>query len=429
MEAAGSAKQHESARTGVSMGKDATGRAAMLSWLAVLLATILPSCSAIDYSVPSRNLAFNSGWDAYRNNAILLNIARASHSAPLQFTTISKYTGAGELSAGASSQFVYAAADANPARTFGPLTAGGKTSNSMDVGTLETVEFTQGMLAPVTLADVDGFLRQGLPRELVFHLVLESIRVTRPDRTAFEFRNDPADDRTSLLGPGDASARCQAAVRGTVPFAAEIWLGEYEQDCRYSKFATLLDIGVRNGLRTERILVDNPAHAESKTLPRKLSEYQACYDVALAREFQVDNVVNSSARCGRERLITGSESFRFVAPTARGVVEVGAIVPVLRSPFGVFRYLGSLVATGATERVVLNTPQSRDPRTGDARLLSLNIGPGGCFAEATFLNETYCVPAQGAQNTKAAFSLLATLVALRTRREDLPPSAAIVIRP
>jgi hypothetical protein len=39
---------------------------------------------------------------------------------------------------------------------------------------------------------------------------------------------------------------------------------------------------------------------------------------------------------------------------------------------------------------------------------------GGCFVDLYFDGHYYCVPKDGAENTKAIFSLLAQLIALRT---------------
>jgi hypothetical protein len=52
----------------------------------------------------------------------------------------------------------------------------------------------------------------------------------------------------------------------------------------------------------------------------------------------------------------------------------------------------------------------------------LAIGPadaGGCFSELVFEGVHYCIPRQGAENTKRTFSLLAQLLALKTQAGDL----------
>src|SRR5262249_21643277 len=104
------------------------------------------------------------------------------------------------------------------------------------------------------------------------------------------------------------------------------------------------------------------------------------------------------------------------------------IRPSFRSPIGAFRYLGTLLDSGASETVLLTTPEARDPTTQDARLLTVVPGSIKCFARAEYLGRNYCVPAVGAKNTKNVFSLLAALVALHTNREDLPPPSALIIQ-
>jgi hypothetical protein len=377
---------------------------------AVVAANALAACSAIDTTVSPRTYTVNMGWDAYRNNALLLNVARASHSAPLQFVGIGDYTGTGDIEASAAAQFVYAPGDLNPTQTFGPFNASAKTTNDIKLSTLETGDFYAGMLTEVPLSELYWLLRQGVPREIAFHVLVSTIKVVRPDGAAFDFRNDPVDNY--YPGPEGLernSPEC-LAVRDSVPFAHPMWLGRHEQHCRYEKFRRFIQLAIEFGLTVE--------------WPFK-GDARFCYDAALAREHGHPGVQNSALACGARIKSAGTAGFSFRTPTGQ-IVTVGTIVPVLRSPMGVFRFLGGLLTTGAAETVLLNTA---DPQTQDARLLTVGPGLFGCFAQAEYLGQLYCVPATGAQNTKNVFSMLTALVALHTRRADLPPASTIVVRP
>jgi hypothetical protein len=56
----------------------------------------------------------------------------------------------------------------------------------------------------------------------------------------------------------------------------------------------------------------------------------------------------------------------------------------------------------------------------DRQVLTVIKGrPAGCFVTAFFNLGVYCVPIEGAQNTKSTFSILSQLLALKTTTGDL----------
>ena len=86
---------------------------------------------------------------------------------------------------------------------------------------------------------------------------------------------------------------------------------------------------------------------------------------------------------------------------------------VSRSTFGIYRYLGG-VLRNQHDMIML---RGRRDRNEPERIPLLEISrdsSGGCFVDLHFDEHYYCVPKEGAENTKAIFSLLAQLIALRT---------------
>lgn len=384
---------------------------------------LLGGCAAIDLSIPSRNYTVNAGWDAYRNDSILLNIARASHAAPMEFVAVGPYSGSGQIATAASAQFVYAAADLNPVKTYGPFSANGQTSNNIQLSPLETAEFYRGMLTEVQPEEVYYLLRQGTPREIAFNVLIERIRITRPDGAAYDFRNDPSDNffaGVPVVGP-----EC-AEVPVTVPFADPIWLQPHEQDCRYEKFRRFVQLAIEFGLTVQPVQVKQEPAAKDKPATT-VTRYELCYDAAVAREHGRLGVHRSAIACRPHAKPAAAAPLALRDSRTGEVVVVGAVQPVFRSPVGAFRYLGGLLTTGAAETLMMR--YAADPKTGDRRLLTVLPGLIGCFATAEYLGKFYCVPAEGAQNTKDVFSVLATLVALHTKREDIPPPSTLLIRP
>ena len=54
---------------------------------------------------------------------------------------------------------------------------------------------------------------------------------------------------------------------------------------------------------------------------------------------------------------------------------------------------------------------------------------GGCFVDLVFDAEYYCVPRQGAEQTKRTFSLLSQLLALKTQTGDLAITPVVRVTP
>jgi len=362
-------------------------------------AAILAACALVDNVEPRYENVNHAAANA-RNEGILLNIVRASKHIPLNFIAFSKVTGTTQVGVNAGlprfglgpGPLVY---DVNRQAVFTNSVLSGSASakNDFDITLLETKDFYHGLLGPVDLPTLNFFVRQGYTRELLFWLFTESVRETVAGRT-FEYRNDP-----------DPAIACET-VRGA-------------QRC----FSNMVDVALASGL-TVQIQTQPAAGSAKATVLGRL-----CFDNVLAkraRRFYSPEVFASllSSSSHRPRCTDPWPSTRTGGRTDLLTFEVlgtpyGAIRYEIttRSTFGIYQFLGRILATGATERIRMygRLDQNEDPRL-------LAIGPadsGGCFSELVFEGIHYCVPRQGAENTKRTFSLLAQLLALKTQAGDL----------
>src|ERR1700738_3464595 len=174
----------------------------------VLLVGLLGACAVIDVVDP-RFDSVNRSTAKARNESILLNIIRASHSAPLNFVNFTRVSGSMNVAGSAAlpafnlGQFfplfaipaqTTALAPPAPQRAFGlsnqTWSGSATANNNYDIGLLETKDFYSGLLRPVDLPIVNFFIRQGYSRELLFWLFADSVRETAQGRTV-EFLNDP----------------------------------------------------------------------------------------------------------------------------------------------------------------------------------------------------------------------------------------------
>ncbi len=439
----------------------------------VLLALGLSGCIATGMVDRTTDTIDHSVGQA-RNNSILLNIVRASRYEPLYFYSVSRVSGGGLEDFKLSF----------PAITFGPHQAASQRNytfgtnglnvldsqqtGSFDVGTLESKNFYEGMLAPLTLEEVGVLLQQGFPRELIYRLTVDSV---------------------TIYGP-DMPPRRQDAANGL-----DVGLHRYVNDPAspsYGQFQTLFGAAMDHGLTVESFEVPglDPAKAaggsdssksdDGKSHDKSPSTHvwsRLCVDPALVKDVQSKNDATATGNeCGMRPLpdlttITQQENLGAVyqacqvsqnSPAAADVKKKGAASPDAtkngaasasatsqpnqgrgrvcahigdvvfavqlntRSLFGIYAYLGKLLRDGQ-DGALMGLGADVEPRsTGPLLTVLKDRGLGPCFARAQ-LAANYCIPAEGASNLKMAFSLLNALQAVKTAPGDLPITPAVRI--
>ena len=178
-------------------------------WLRALLAGaclagLLSACAVVDpvdqrYDTVGRSLA------KARNEAIFLNLVRASHDYPLSFTTIANVTptmtntssfGLPSFLLGPTAIFsgsnFRSLPTTSPGRDviFGSTTANNTTAigTNFSVATQETGSFYDGFLRPIDLTTLDYFIRQDYSRELLFWLFADSFQIgTGPTSLGYQY--------------------------------------------------------------------------------------------------------------------------------------------------------------------------------------------------------------------------------------------------
>jgi hypothetical protein len=116
--------------------------------------------------------------DLASNRIILLNILRARDGAPLHFSELSQIRG--QLSAGvtASTTFPfgpYSHATMVP-RDLATLAGTVSSSPSFDIASLDTKDFTTGVMSPITPQTAEFFLNEGIDYRMVVLLLVSGIR-------------------------------------------------------------------------------------------------------------------------------------------------------------------------------------------------------------------------------------------------------------
>ena len=432
-------------------------------WLRVLLAGgvlagLLSACAVVDpvdrrYDTIGRSLA------KARDEAIFLNLIRASHDYPLAFTTIANVTPSmTNTSSLALPSFSFGPPNCLP--TFGPTgaltsracsfptgipgasvgvsnsTASNSTavSTNFNVATQETGSFYDGFLKPIDLQTLDYFIRQDYPRELLFWLFADSFQLTEGTHN-LGYQYQPPD-----------TYGCPESDKRQMCFREWVW------------------VAVLTGLTVEEKTIVKPASAtaggagESEKQSGGGSKSGKAETIVVAR-FCFSDVLEHQAQVQMGHAVATETAAKYMnfpfTPNPRCGTWTDAqaqadsekpqpdtfdfnvgplkfrVVP--RSAYGVFEFLGTVIKMEtqglvASDHAYLPAPprgrsdEADPPRllTTDKELLleiALN-GQGDCFSHTWFYDGDYCVP-ESATNTKRIFSLLAQLIAIETQASDL----------
>ena len=404
-----------------------------------LLAGLLGACAIVD-PVDSRYDTITRSLAKARNEAIFLNLVRASHDYPLSFTTIANVNpNMSNTSTFALPSFslgpanclpTLAIAAATATRTttctygtgfggapvgFGNSTASNATavSSNFNVSTQETGAFYDGFLRPIDLVTLNYFIRQNYSREMLFWLFADTIEI-RTGRTAVGYQYGPP-----------ASYGCPRHD----PYPQHLCLSDW------------IVIAVLAGLTVEETSIKDHFNAkyETRVVARfcfnPLLGLQAANQMGeataaeLRKEYRLTAATKLDPLCGSRWDPKDLDPKTPQPDTFNFSVDGQTFEIVPRSAYGVFEFLGTLMKMERDN--VQPSPDAYLPRPDVAdpvRLLTVPEDPllikvvsgnsADCFAHTWFYDGDYCVPEE-ATNTKRIFSLLAQLIAIQTAASDL----------
>jgi hypothetical protein len=171
---------------------------------AALLTAALGACSGsplIDFHAADYRETEASAGDSQ----LLLNILRAKDDLPIHFADLSNIHGSIQMTASgtATIPFAHFAGSTTPS-TAGP-TLGAQIAPTFDVGTLDTQDFTRGMLSPVNPQIVKQLFDQGVDPRLIMILFVSEYR----DPYGHVFQNNMSCDLSYKL---DSKGECKNRI-------------------------------------------------------------------------------------------------------------------------------------------------------------------------------------------------------------------------
>jgi hypothetical protein len=369
-----------------------------------LAAACMGGCGVVD-TIHPRHETINFTTERARNESILLNIIRASQDIPLNFVAFSSIAGTSQLGASVGLPGATFAPHVTPTIDIGAstLSGSGTASTQFSISTFETKDFYNALLRPVDLPTLSYFIRQGYPRELLFWLFTDSVEEVVMGRS-YEYK----------YFPGHPEKSCHTVLG--------------RRKCATDMIATAVALGLSVETRT----INKPTADPTRTMPVIYARF--CFDVLLRNRDELANTEEGRIEMARLKKLLWSPNH---LPACRSAWQPGttnsndAITDTLefvqtgtpvgtiryritpRSTFAIYEFLGALMATGESDGLILTEPTDRTLLT-----ISSGSSEGGCFQEAWYRGQTYCIPNQ-AKNTKRIVQLLAQLVALQTTTQDL----------
>lgn len=222
---------------------------------APLLVSALVGCAVVD-NFSGRAVDFNMQAEQVQEQTMLLNVVRASLRRPMQFTGLQSITGSASISGNGSLTIPFGPPGHRPPKSLSAdqLGLGGTISGgpSFIVPVLDTQEFYEGILNPISLQVFDYYLEQGFPPEMLFDLFVSKIVVT------WARNDDPS------AGSAAAKANCAHTASGTsngglgtnvnTAKCVDItYLNSVASDADFNQFQAIVDLLFAEGLTTEHV--------------------------------------------------------------------------------------------------------------------------------------------------------------------------------
>jgi len=144
---------------------------------AALLCLLLSACS-LEPVINHQVVDYFNANDIASNQVILQNILRAKDGAPLHFSELANIRGSLAIGGNASTTFPFGSMDKattlpRKLATFGMTVS---SSPSFDIDSLDTQDFTNGVMQPITPQTAQFFLNEGIDYRMVLLLLISGLR-------------------------------------------------------------------------------------------------------------------------------------------------------------------------------------------------------------------------------------------------------------
>ena len=394
--------------------------------LLALFLSITGCQKAVDFS------SFSEGYDKAiektANQNVFLNIVRSAYQKPMHFASVLGVFGTSSLSSPSASL-------TTPIDQVLSLSRNGASnlltlpsfiqSSSVTVSPLTTAEFLEGFLTQLDPSTLQFYTSQGLPRELIFLLMIDSIEITVDGSTDL-YRNDPIlpeySDFTEMLNILITMGLTTETVSGFSPSGPIL-------NERQAKDPLRLSMAASAGLLLSPL--EGSVSDEYQMLaPFEYSRF--CF----LQTGQDAEILPTSVLCGGDEQAVNKGTLETSTKNGRGKLEGGSVKIVTRSTKGVFQYLGKLiyqqVENGKSMPVTLTSAESKQYNfraTGDALfVVKKNNSRRDDIVSVNFGGDTYSIPAVDRGFSTNVLALIIDLLNLSKSVNSLAPANTVITK-
>lgn len=401
----------------------------------VALSLGLASCATmVDFS--SWAVGYNHSVEQARNQLMLLNIVRASENMPLLFTGVQVVRGNGQNSVGGalgitrsdtSTTVSGALANSTVTDALAPSVSLQVSSGfNFDVVVLDSAEFLQGLLTPVSVLTFNHYARQGIPKELLLHLLVEKVTIAAPDKPTVTYYNDPLGWDYKSFGIA-LDALLKFGLTTEVSSSASEAIGPLLTDADLKSGRSLEFSKALPGLFLAKVPGGYRFFRPGGTIANFCFMGEGTGQSALP---QSSLCADSPARKGRQVGAAGESTDKSVLSTDKGSMSVQ-----MRSTSGVFSYLGKLMryqTQSGGDILRLQSPEATAyQRQGKSRAMfnvARNQPAPYDIASVEYRGSVYSLPVNEQGYSATVLTLLNQLFSLSKSVNSIPSTGTVVVR-
>ena len=408
---------------------------------ALLPLLVMSACTSINPDFTDMASSYQKVIEKYNADNILLNVVRASKERPTSFLEIPTIQGTGSITTSPSLSGTLGSLGASASSLFA-ITSGSSGTLGASVGLSRSFSFTQssldnatflnGFLAPIPAATLNYFSSVQAPREILFLLSIDTIKIFSTDGTVSEFRNEPADPNypkffTIFQSLIDSGLSTQTVAR-TTP------LGPPMSELAAAQFMpTFLSAKDKQKLTMEEIV-------DPKAKPGAPKFFQV-YETGFVSQICIEKNERSAdveRRFGPSYFCLNSEEaqkFRdneLTMEPSKSDKKYSKISIKLRSNRGIYDFLGDLINAQDPAKPFLIRAKSLND--GEFKVMPLFIVEKNSTSKLSTLSkvdyegDTYSIPASQNGYTSMVMNILTQLLTLNKVSGSIPPSPAVLIR-
>jgi hypothetical protein len=408
---------------------------------AVLAAGLLLAGCSQSVTISEWASGYDKAMETASNENMLINMVRAAYNQPMHFATVAVVRGNGQVSpnVGASAflPFLHFLDVGSTPAGFQGASLSPSASLSVsggfnfDMASLDNSEFISGLLTPISPTTVHYYVSQGIPKELLFNLLVDRVEISDSGHTS-TYVNDPNDEHyddflitlRNLLSLGLTTEN----VQDIVPFGPLLTSTDAKNPQLLAAIAPagILLMPVGTGPNAQYQLV-RPVQSARFCFTGGGPDMPRLPDSALCQNVKKQAPAAVTGGQGQQNFNAGSAIPGF---------ENAALAVTIRSTRDVFNYLGNLIYQQAEDATPVHLMlQSKEAkaynylnRGEEMIVVRKNQARSDDLVHVEYRGATYSIPVDHQGNSALVFTVVSQILNLSKSVNLIPTTSAVVVR-